>query len=214
VSETPTLPNLADHLRRLLEAVQDACGMGRRRGLLAGPMALLMWICTRRMRKEIEAAAKQFAAMMERLLVLLEDFRAGKLTAPNAPEALTPSPLEGRLAPAPGVDPGVDPGGWGGGYCAAEGQASLPRPRQTAPVQRPQVQTETGAAKAPASQTPSLSLLRYAEREGPAEREGEVHPHRHPLIGGRQIRPGLLQSLFLNGASSERENCVYCVAIS
>jgi hypothetical protein len=37
------------------------------------------------MRKEIEAAAKQFAAMMEQLLVLLEEYRAGRLTAPNAP---------------------------------------------------------------------------------------------------------------------------------
>jgi hypothetical protein len=72
---------LADHLRRLLEAVKGEVRAEGWRGLLAGPMALLMWMRTRRMRKEIEVAAKHFAAMMEQLLVLLEDYRAGKLPA-------------------------------------------------------------------------------------------------------------------------------------
>jgi hypothetical protein len=82
-----TLPSLADHCRRLLAAVKDACAPERRPGLLAGPIALLHWIRTRRMLREAVAALEHFKALMEQLLVLLEDFRAGKLNGPDAPPA-------------------------------------------------------------------------------------------------------------------------------
>jgi hypothetical protein len=84
--ETTAAASLTDQFRRLIEAVKGAFGLERRRGLLAGPMAPLFWLRARRMRREAEAAAKQFVVMMEQFLVLLKDFRAGKLTAPAAPE--------------------------------------------------------------------------------------------------------------------------------
>ena len=90
MTKNSALPDLACHLRRLLEAVKDACGVEGRRGWLAAPMALLMWIRTRRARKEAAMALEQFKALMEQLLVLLEDFRAGKLNAPATPEAHEP----------------------------------------------------------------------------------------------------------------------------
>jgi hypothetical protein len=55
----PPSPTLTDYLRHLLEVVKEACGKEGRRGLLAGPMALLMWIRTRRMRKEAAEMMEQ-----------------------------------------------------------------------------------------------------------------------------------------------------------
>jgi hypothetical protein len=86
MTRNPALPDLACHLRRLLEAVKEACGMEGRRGWLTWPVALLMWIRTRRMRNEAAAALEQFKTLVEQFLALLEDFRAGKLTAPATPE--------------------------------------------------------------------------------------------------------------------------------
>jgi hypothetical protein len=85
--QTTAVASLTDHFRRFLEAVQEACGLPGTRRLLAAPMALLLWIRTRRMRKEAAAAmAEAFRALMEQFAVLLEDFRAGKLPASAAPE--------------------------------------------------------------------------------------------------------------------------------
>jgi hypothetical protein len=81
----PDFPDLADHFRRLFEALKEAWGAEGRRGVLAGPVALLIWIRTRRLRKEAEAWLEQFRVLMEQLVVLLEQFRAGTLNAANAP---------------------------------------------------------------------------------------------------------------------------------
>jgi hypothetical protein len=86
MTENPTHPDLAYHLRRLIEAVKGACAEERRWGWLAGPVALLTWIRTRRMRREREAALEQFKGMLEGLLGLLEDFRAGRLPTQTTPE--------------------------------------------------------------------------------------------------------------------------------
>ena len=86
MTEKPTLPDLAYHLRSLLEAVKEACAEKGRWGWLAAPVALLTWIRTRRERREREVAVEQFKGLLEGLLGLLEDFRAGKLTAETPPE--------------------------------------------------------------------------------------------------------------------------------
>lgn len=59
---------------------------GRAPGLLAGPMALLAWIRTRRSRKEAAAMLQQFKALLGQLVVLLEEVRAGKSSEPNSPQ--------------------------------------------------------------------------------------------------------------------------------
>jgi hypothetical protein len=80
--QTTAVASLTDHFHRFLKAVQEACGLHTGRGLLAAPMALLLWIRTRRMRKEAAAAmAEAFQALIQQFAVLLEDFRAGKLPA-------------------------------------------------------------------------------------------------------------------------------------
>ena len=81
--KTPSAPSLTDRCRGLLEAVLGACGLEQGRGLLAGPLALLMWIRTRRLRKEAAAFAEHFRVLMEQLLALLEAYQAGKLPAPE-----------------------------------------------------------------------------------------------------------------------------------
>jgi hypothetical protein len=111
--QTTAVASLTDHFHRFLEAVQEACGLHAGRGLLTAPMALLLWIRTRRVRKEAAAAmAEAFQALMQQFTVLLEDFRAGKLTAPNA----TPSPLVGE--------------GRGGGCRTSAPRAAPPRQRE------------------------------------------------------------------------------------
>jgi len=49
-------PDLADQFRRLIAAVTGALRLDGRGGVLAGPLALLMWFRTRRLRKEAEEA--------------------------------------------------------------------------------------------------------------------------------------------------------------
>jgi hypothetical protein len=83
----PAHPDMAWHLRRLLEAVKEvACGLEGRWGWLAGPIALLARMWTRRERREAAAAMQAVQGMLEGFLGLIEDFRAGRLVAENAPE--------------------------------------------------------------------------------------------------------------------------------
>ncbi len=72
--------------------------MEGRRGWLAGPMALLGWIRARRERREREAALEQFGALVEAFVMLLEDFRAGRL--PMQDEGSEPKRAEANGAGA------------------------------------------------------------------------------------------------------------------
>jgi hypothetical protein len=189
--------NLADYLHRLLEAVKEACGMnGRWPGLLAGPIALLVWIRTRRMRKEIEAAAKHFATMMEQLLVLLEEYRAGKLTAQNAPdvcEELEAAEANPRPTPA--------------------------RPQQTASMRRPVAETlppRFSAAEVPDPEAASPSPLRLGaglppdliRGEGAREAGGEVS---FCFLASRRIRSATQDPIFFKRHLGERGTCGHFV---
>ena len=79
-------PDMAWHLRRLLEAVKEAaCGLEGRWGWLTAPMLLLTWLWTRRERREAAEAMQAVQALLEGFLTLLEDFRAGKLAEGAAP---------------------------------------------------------------------------------------------------------------------------------
>jgi hypothetical protein len=83
----PVRPDLTWHLRRLLEAVKGAaCGLEGGWRWLGAPMALLTWICTRRERREAAATMQAVQGLVEAFLGLLEDFRAGRLVAENAPQ--------------------------------------------------------------------------------------------------------------------------------
>ena len=53
--------------------------MEGRWGWLAGPMALLTWVRTRRERREAAEAMQAFQGLVEAFLTMLEDFRAGRL---------------------------------------------------------------------------------------------------------------------------------------
>ena len=110
-------PNLADRFRSLLEEVKGALGE-RRRGLLGGPLALLMWIRTRRERKEAEAALEQVKALLQAFVALLEELQAGKAADAPTPEvdgtreerveaevlALVPEAPQSALPRQPGED--------------------------------------------------------------------------------------------------------------
>src|SRR5215469_17653503 len=72
-------PDIAWHLRRLLEVVTEACGSKGRWGWLIAPMALLTWFRTRRERREAAEAMEAFKGLLQGFLTLLEDFRAGRL---------------------------------------------------------------------------------------------------------------------------------------
>src|SRR6516164_3030325 len=87
---TPAHPDLAWHLRRLLEAVKGAaCAIEGRWGWLGAPFALLTWFRTRRERREAAEAMQAVQGLLEAFLGLLEDFRAGRLVecAPEVDEA-------------------------------------------------------------------------------------------------------------------------------
>ena len=86
MTENPTHPDLAYHLRRLIETVKGACAEERRWGWLAGSVALLTWLRTRRERREAAMAMEAVKGLLEGLLGLLEDFRAGKLPTQTTPE--------------------------------------------------------------------------------------------------------------------------------
>jgi hypothetical protein len=96
MNRNPAHPDLADHLRRLLEVVGEACAAEGRRGWLAGPLALLLWIRTWRERREAAMVLEQFKALTEAFLVLLEDFRAGKLAAAATAEVHAAEPCVAR----------------------------------------------------------------------------------------------------------------------
>ena len=84
MTEPAPQPDMAWHLRRLLEAVQEAaCGLRGRWKWLTGPMLLLTWIRTRRERREAAEAMQAVQGLLEAFLGLLEDFRAGRLPEQN-----------------------------------------------------------------------------------------------------------------------------------
>ena len=117
----PAHPDLASHLRRLLEAVKEACAVEGRWGWLAGPMALLTWVRTRRERREAAEAMQAFQGLVEAFLTMLEDFRAGRLPECARLEAdaeggvrsrlLTPHPSPPRRVPLRCAQWGPDQGG-------------------------------------------------------------------------------------------------------
>ena len=98
MTTNPALPDLAQSLRRLLEGVKEACGVEGRWGWLAGPMALLTWLRTRRERREAALAMAAFQGLVEQLLSMLEDFRAGRLAAEAKPEGVAPELAEPFVA--------------------------------------------------------------------------------------------------------------------
>ena len=103
----PAHPDLASHLRRLLEAVKEACAVEGRWGWLAGPMALLTWVRTRRERREAAEAMQAFQGLVEAFLTMLEDFRAGRL-----PEcARLEADAEGGVSPVAHPPPQPSPSG-------------------------------------------------------------------------------------------------------
>jgi hypothetical protein len=96
-------PDMAWHLRRLLEAVKGTCGLEGRWRWLTGPMVLLMRLCSRRERREAAEAMAAFQGLLETFLGMLEDFRAGRLVAQSAPEVQVEAAaalLQSRSEPA------------------------------------------------------------------------------------------------------------------
>jgi hypothetical protein len=166
-------PDMAWHLRRLLEAVKEAaCGLEGRWGWLTAPMLLLTWMRKRRERKEAAEAVRAVQGLLEAFVGLLEDFRAGRLVAENAPEVeeehdgtdsavAHPSPRpppSGPIAPAR-----WEPGSRGGGEVRANGADGAVAPasprlaRSTAqsPVEGEREVGENGADDAVAHPSPS-----------------------------------------------------------
>ncbi len=86
MNEPNPLPDLADQFRRLLTVVTGALCAERRWGWLGGPMALLAWLRERRERREAAAMLEAFKGFIEQFLALLEEHRAGKLGADDAPQ--------------------------------------------------------------------------------------------------------------------------------
>jgi len=84
---TPAHPDMAWLLHRLLETVKEAaCGLEGRWRWLGGPLALLTWMRTRRERREAAEAMAAVQEMLQGFLTLLEEFRAGRLNAEDAPQ--------------------------------------------------------------------------------------------------------------------------------
>ena len=82
--------SLIDHLRRLLQVVEDACGGSGRGGVLRWSMALVMWVRGRRSRKEAADIVEGLKTLLEQLIVALEEVQAR--AAPEAPEMCYPAP--------------------------------------------------------------------------------------------------------------------------
>ena len=140
-------PDMAWHLRRLLEAVKEAaCGLEGRLRWLTGPLALLTWLRTRRERREAAEAMQAVQGLLEAFLGLLEDFRVGRLaTEANetatgrdgavAPPPPLPSPVkgEGEEAPTPAQSP-IEGEGEGALACEIQRPArNVSPPRFSAP---------------------------------------------------------------------------------
>jgi hypothetical protein len=96
----PAHPDMAWLLRRLLETVNEAaCGLEGRWRWLAGPLALLTGMRTRRERREAAEAMQAVQGMLQGFLTLLEDFRAGRLV-PVAPSACEESASDNGVSAA------------------------------------------------------------------------------------------------------------------
>lgn len=134
--------------------------MEGRRGLFAAPMALLLWISTRRMRKEAAAAMEQaFRALMEQFALLLEEYRAGKLSAQNATEVEDPLRKAEWLAA----------GAIGDNAPLRSSAVAIPDRGERRRPQRPRVRTKERAAKVaqpPASRTPSVCFAARPPQSG------------------------------------------------
>jgi hypothetical protein len=99
-------PDLAWHLRRLLEAVKDACGLEGRWRWLTGPMLLWAWMRTRRERREAAEMMAAFQGLLETLLGAVEDFRAGRLKPEVGEEEERGADRAGTPVLAQGPGPG------------------------------------------------------------------------------------------------------------
>jgi hypothetical protein len=189
MTENPALSALTDHFYRFLEAVKEACGLQRRRGLLAGPMALLMWIQARRMRKEAAAMMEQaFRALIEQFAVLLEEYRAGKLNAQNATQVEDPL----RKAKLPATGPIEDSAFL---RDSAPSAVVIPNHGERREPHRPRVRPKERAAKGaqpPPSRTSSVYLAARPPRGG--ERRSTAVNWR-PLTGAENRMSRILDGL-------------------
>ena len=100
MSKPAPQPDMAWHLRRLLEAVKEAaCGLEGRWGWLAGPIALVAWMWTRKERREAAEAMAAVQGMLQAFLGLIEDFGPGRLIPQSAAqEDAAPAPVGPRPA--------------------------------------------------------------------------------------------------------------------
>ena len=169
----PAHPDMAWHLRRLLETVKEAaCGLEGRWRWLAGPMALLTWMRTRRERREAAEAMAAVQGLLQGFLTLLEDFRAGRLNADDAPqEDAAPNVVD---APCVADD--------------AVGPPALPPPLPTgsSPVAMPHSPRESGRGGErhgrcagigrPASSPARVGLGREADRRANGMGGADAHP--------------------------------------
>src|SRR5690349_11649240 len=95
--------DLTCHLHRLLEVVKGtACALEGRWRWLARPMALVVWVLTRRERREAAETMRAMQGMLEAFLAMFEDFRAGRLVAESAPEVVEAREEDGRTPALPG----------------------------------------------------------------------------------------------------------------
>jgi hypothetical protein len=130
--------SLVDRFRSLLEAVKEGCARERQWGLLAGPMALVAWIRTRRERKEAAAVMEQVKTLLEEFVALLAEVAAAEANAGEGADAVAPpSPRLVRFAaqsPIKGEGEGEEPppqpspARAGEGASGAEGAVAAPHP--------------------------------------------------------------------------------------
>ena len=131
-------PSLTDRFRSLLEAVKEGCAREKQWGLLAGPMALVAWIRTRRERKEAVAVMEQVKTLLEEFVALLAEVAAAEANAGEGADAVAPpSPRLVRFAaqsPIKGEGEGEEPppqpspARAGEGASGAEGAVAAPHP--------------------------------------------------------------------------------------
>jgi hypothetical protein len=209
MQETRTLPDLADRFRCLLNAVTGAlCSERRWWGWLGGPMALLVWMRTRRMRREAAAMLEQFKALIERLLALLEEHRAGKLTAANAPQVseVLEAEEEKRASPVAAIH---HRGGRGKALRPCRAAAPCgPDPDRLA-VEVPSAHpTPIGASADPSKNRDFCSPERSIP--APAQAGGGLFAE---MTGVWIASVGYARSLFLNGVERCGKHCAHFVTI-